>query len=217
MSRLTPDRLATAEPVLDRYLDKLRRDRFFSAFALERELADLWRLGYQQVTGVVIDLLDDDRYRLVAAYFMENVGADVLSPPDTAPRATGLDPEFHAPLARLYGTASFDAADFERNRSDFWRRAFGEAGASLPDEEYEGPRFTAHDPMGHEYVLTPVYRCRTDGAGHRSGGGYEAGDLVALVSRTGCRVRRDGPGRYALLDSRAGGETWLTSRDPNAV
>lgn len=210
MSRLTKDRLTAAEPVLDRYLDKLRRDRFFSAAALERELSDLWRIGYQQVTGVIADLAETPGYRLVAA--------DALGPPDAAPRAVDVAPEFHASLAKLYGLASYDAPDRERKRSEFWSRAFdGSGGAGLPTEEYEGPRFTAHDDAGNEYVLTPVYRCRTDGAGQRAGGGYEARDLAMIVSTTGDRVRWDGPGRYTLLDSRTGGEMRLTSRDPQAV
>jgi hypothetical protein len=218
MSRLTKDRLTAAEPVLDRYLDKLRRDRFFSAAALERELSDLWRIGYQQVTGVIADLAGHPGYRLVAAYYMENVAADALGPPDAAPRASDVAPEFHVPLAKLYGLPSYDAPDREQKRSEFWRRAFdGSGGAALPAEEYEGPRFTACDEAGNEYVLTPVYRCRTDGAGRPAGGGYEAGDLAMIVSTTGDRVRRDAPGRYTLLDSRTGGETRLTSRDPQAV
>jgi len=66
-------------------------------------------------------------------------------------------------------------------------------------------------------VLTPVYRCRTDGAGRQTGIGYEADDLAALLLQGGRHVRRDGPGRYAVLDSRTGGETLLTSHDPKAV
>lgn len=218
MSRLTPDRLAAAEPVLDRYHDKLRRDRFFSAFALERELSDLWRLGYQEVAGAVIDLLDDPRYALVAAYYMENVSADPLAPPDAAPPSAGVPADYRGPLANLYGAPSFGSPDFQEKRSSFWNRAFdGDGGAALPQEEYEGPRFTAHDAAGTEHVLTPVYRCRTDGAGRPAGDGYENADLVAILSTTGSRVRRDTAGCYALLDSRTGGELLLKSRDPHAI
>jgi hypothetical protein len=220
MSRLTEDRLAAARPILDRFRDKLRRDRFFSAHALERELSDALRLGHQELTGLVVDLLDEPDYRLVAAYYMEHVNADALGPPDQAPRAPGVAAEFEGPLARLYGVDSYDAADREGRRTEFWRAALADSRqGGLPEEEYEGPRFTAHDRAGREYVLTPVYRRRTDPSGHTAaGGGYETGDLIRLVTPSGSTVRRDGTGRYTVLDGGAhGGETTLTSGDPKAV
>lgn len=220
MSRLTEDRLAVAQPILDRYRDKLRRDRFFSAHALERELSDALRLGHQEVTGVVVDLLDLPDYRLVAAYYMENVNGDTLGPPDQAPRAPGVAAEFRDPLAKLYGAQSYEAADREVKRVEFWRTAFAEPGqGGLPDQEYEGPRFTARDEAGTEYVLTPVYRRRTDSSGHTAaGGGYEAGDLVRLVTPAGGTVRRDRTGRYTVLDGGSqGDEITLTSNHPKAV
>ncbi|HEX6986832.1 MAG TPA: hypothetical protein VF170_15755, partial [Planctomycetaceae bacterium] len=113
MSRLTNGRLAAARPILDRYLDKLRRDRFYSAFALERESADLWRLGYQELSGAVTDLLDAPRDRLVAVYHLENVGADAGSP--RGRRCAGSSGLSRA--RRVSGAARADAAA--------WRAASG--------------------------------------------------------------------------------------------
>lgn len=220
MSRLTEDRLAIARPILNRFRDKLRRDQFFSADALERELSDALRLGHQEVSGVVVDLLDLPDYRLVAAYYLENVGGDTLNPPDQARRPPGVAAEFRDPLARLYGVDSYDAPNLAERKAAFWRKAFGDpAQGGLPDEEYEGPRFAARDRDGKEYVLTPVYRRRTDPSGRTAaGGGYEAGDLVRLVTPAGGTVRRDGPGRYTILDGGSqGSETTLASADPKAV
>lgn len=220
MARLTEERLDVARPILDRYRDKLRRDRFFSAHAIERELSDALRLGHQEVTGVVVDLLEMPDYRLVAAYYMENVNADMLGPPDQARRDPGVAAEFMSPLAVLYEIESYGAPDRDAKRAEFWRRAFADTGqGALPDEEYEGPRFTARDGAGTEHVLTPIYRRRTDPSGHTaSGGGYETSDLVRLVTPAGGAVRRDGTGRYTVLD---GGsqrdETALTSNHPKAV
>ena len=220
MSRLTDDRLAAARPILDRFRDKLRRDRFFSADALERELSDALRLGHQELAGVAVDLLGLPDYRLVAAYYMENVGGDTLVPPDQPSRAPGVPEEFRGPLAAAYAAASTDAADTAGRRAAFWRAAFDDAGqGGLPGEEYEGPRFTARDAAGREYPLTPVYRRRTDPSGRTAaGGGYEADDLVRLVMTAGGSVRRDAPGRYTVLDGGAhGAETTLVSGDPRAV
>lgn len=220
MSRLTKDRLAVVLPLLDRFRDKLRRDRFFSARALERELADLLRLGHQEVTGLVVDLAGNPDYRLVAAYYMENVTGGESGGWGVGLQADEVVPEFRRALAALYGVASLDAPDSAVRRTEFWRAAFADPSqGALPDVEYEGPRFMARDLAGDEHVLIPVYRRCTDASGRlAAGGGYESADLIRLVTIAGRAVRRDGLGRYTVLDGGSqGDETTLTSSDPKSV
>lgn len=94
-------------------------------------------------------------------------------------------------------------------------RPYGTAMAH--QDEYEGPQFTAHDGDGNDYVLTPVYRRREDSTGSPIGNGYEIDDLVRIWTAGGGAVRREGPGRYTILSSRAGRDIIVTSRDAKAI
>ena len=219
MSRLTEELLADARPILDRYRDRLRRDRSFSAHALERELSEGLRIGYREVAGVVVGLFQLPDYRLVAVYYAESIGKGNLGPDGLTLDEPDIAAEFRVALARVYGVESHDAVDLGQARAEFWRQAFAEPGqGGLPQEEYEGPRFAANDAAGREHVLIPVYHRRTDPSGRKAGGGYEATDLIRLVTPTGGTVRRDGPGRYTILDGGShGAVTTLTSRHPKAV
>lgn len=113
MYRLTEKRLARAEGILEKYRAELFAKRSFDALIFERELRELWKVGYQEMKSIAGDMLKNERYHEVAAYYMEhsNPGAGVAA-------------EFKLPLASLYGVRSFDAPEREEMRKRFWTNVF---------------------------------------------------------------------------------------------
>lgn len=108
MYRLTQRRLAAVEPVLEEYRAELFDRHSFDARSLESELRGAWGLGYQELKGIMCDMLKRARYREVAAYYMEHSSS------------TGVVLEFQQPLARLYGVEWYHAPEREEKRSKFW-------------------------------------------------------------------------------------------------
>ena len=82
--------------------------------------------------------------------------------------------------------------------------------------DYEGKAFTAFDPDGRGYLVSPVYRFRQNEGGQRSKT-FSPGDCVGLLTEDGRWVRRDRPGRYAILGTAAAREVALSSRAEGAV
>ena len=114
MYRLTEKRLARAEGILEKYRAELFAKRSFSAESFERELRELWKVGYQQMKSIARDMLNKERYREVAAYYMEHSNP-----------GTGVAAEFRLPLASLYGIRSYHAPEREQMRTKFWARVLG--------------------------------------------------------------------------------------------
>ena len=117
MYRLTPLRKSQAQDVLDRYTKYLHDARVFECRALERELGDLWGLGYQTLKDIMIDVVSNHtEYVHLAAYYMEHSGRM---------GSQGVVSEFQTPLAKLFGLSSwdYDTAKEER-RKQFWENAF---------------------------------------------------------------------------------------------
>lgn len=106
-------RRESAQPILENYRAKLFANRSFDAQAFERELRDLWKTGYQEMKSISLDMLKNERYREVAAYYMEHSNA-----------GTGVAAEFKLALASLYGVKSFHAAECDDMRERFWTRVF---------------------------------------------------------------------------------------------
>lgn len=119
MYRLTDRRLAAAREILDRYADWLNERHHIDPGMLEKELRETWDIGYQSLKDIIADMLNHERYRLVAAYYMQHQNA------------TGPVSEFQPHLARLYGTRMYDPFDPEGKRKAFWEAAFGETGAAV--------------------------------------------------------------------------------------
>ena len=117
MYRLTERRLAAAREILDRYADWLQERRRIDPGMLEKELREIWGIGYQTLKDIIIDMLNQDRYRLIAAYYMQHQNAP------------GPVSEFQPHLARLYGTRMYDPFDKEGKQKAFWEAALGEAEA----------------------------------------------------------------------------------------
>lgn len=114
MYRLTEKRLARAEGILEKYRAELFAKRSFSAQSFERELCELWQVGYQQMKSIARDMLTKERYREVAAYYMEHSNP-----------GTGVAAEFKLPLASLYGVRPYDAPEREEMRKKFWADVLG--------------------------------------------------------------------------------------------
>ena len=85
-----------------------------------------------------------------------------------------------------------------------WREAMSRA-------DYSGAPFVARDLRGVPVTLTPYFQLRTVSGAMQAALGLPE-DCVALRAGDGRRVERLAAGRYTL-----GGDTALTSSDPNAV
>ena len=107
MYRLTPRRLQKAEPILEKYREKLYRLCHIESVALEVELRKCWNIGYQELKHIMEGLLRLERYRYLALYYMQNHNVCVVT-------------EFWAPLAKAYGSRKYDAEDTQKNRKKFW-------------------------------------------------------------------------------------------------
>ena len=107
MYRLTERRLARAKATLERFRAELFERHSFDAQSFEQELRDTWTLGYRELKDIMCEMLKLDRYREVAAYYMEHNGPAVVS-------------EFKKPLAALYGITRYSAPEREETRRKFW-------------------------------------------------------------------------------------------------
>src|SRR3954471_21648518 len=113
MFTLTEHRLEAAKRVLDKYRATLQEQHRFDAAALEQELRQCWSTGYREIKDNMIQLLATDEYPLVAAWYMEHSNAP------------GVVVEFQAPLAKLYGVASYHSPEREEKQRQFWQHALG--------------------------------------------------------------------------------------------
>jgi|LGOV01.1.fsa_nt_gb HJR/Mrr/RecB family endonuclease len=114
MYHLTEHKKIKARDVLDRYTRHLHDHRSMDAGGLERELRQLWGLGYQTLKDIMIDILSNHQeYAHLAAYYMEHSNAP------------GVVSEFLQPLANLYGLTSWYYDDEkEAKRDAYWENAF---------------------------------------------------------------------------------------------
>lgn len=112
MYRLTERRYEKALPIFESHRKRLESGQHVDARLLDQELRECWNVGYQELKNIVIQLLDDPRFGLVAASYMENInGRLVVS-------------EFKTPLAELYGLEVFDSPARDKQAKAFWTKAF---------------------------------------------------------------------------------------------
>lgn len=123
--------------------------------------------------------------------------------------------------------ASGAASDFpgvEPELSATTTPAPGKMAVSLPKTlretamryDYEGKPFTAYDPDGRGYLVSPVYRFHDPGAEARRKT-FDSRDCVGLLTEDGRWVRRDRPGRYAILGTAVAPEVALRSGAQDAI
>ena len=83
--------------------------------------------------------------------------------------------------------------------------------------DYEGKAFTAYDRDGRGYQVSPVYRFDDASAAGPRQKTFTSEDCVGLLTEDGRWVRRDRPGRYAILGTGTVREVALASRGTAAV
>jgi len=111
MIKLTERRIQQAREILDRYRDELWERRSFNLKELERELLQVWELGYRELKHLIVDLATWNDYELIAVKFMEA-------------GAPGVDSEFRTPLAKIYGIAGYNSPQRKQKQADYWKRAY---------------------------------------------------------------------------------------------
>ncbi len=116
MYRVTPRRLKKALPILERHRGELHKSGQMDALVFEMELRECWDVGYQEMKSLAEDLSKNERYRFVAAFYMENSNGsrDMVAS------------ELKDVLEKLYGFDWHVSRDYEASRDKFW--------ASLPKE-----------------------------------------------------------------------------------
>lgn len=117
-----------AQDILDRHTKCLHDTRQMDVHGLEGELRDRWRLGYQTLKDIMIDMLvNHNEYSHVAAYYMEHSNV------------TGVVMEFQSPLSKLYGLTSWNFDETkDQKRSEFWDTAFAAISQFDVHKEVEG-------------------------------------------------------------------------------
>jgi hypothetical protein len=114
--KLTDLRFQKAKSILDRYQQELLRTGDLDFTAFERELKDVWNLGYQGLKPIIIELAARGEYTALAARYMEHGWPAVVS-------------EFKPPLAKLYGVRHFADERRDKGRRKFWEKMKLQKGA----------------------------------------------------------------------------------------
>ena len=108
MYRLTEKRFEKAKEILERFRNQLHKSGRTDPGLLEKELRECWHTGYRELQDIMIQLLKNDRYRFLAAYYMDHSSLVVT--------------RFKAPLARVYGIPHYYSQDREAKKAAFWAR-----------------------------------------------------------------------------------------------
>ena len=114
MATLTDRRMESARHIFETYRTHLHENHRCNCAEMENELKACFKLGYQEIKDIILDLLKRDRYQYLASYFMENIDTSV-----------GVVAEYHAPLAKLYGIEWYHVDDREAKKKEFWDAFFG--------------------------------------------------------------------------------------------
>ena len=110
MYRLTERRLAKALDILEKYRAQLRKRVCFEPRCFEGELRECWDVGYREMKDLAEDMLKHERYRHVAAYYMEHSNTP------------GVVVEFQQPLSEVYGIKWYHAPNMPEKRDAFWAK-----------------------------------------------------------------------------------------------
>jgi hypothetical protein len=114
MSELTPEQFEQAKDIIEKYRDCLFRTKWMNAHSFEREIRELWQLGYQDIKELIEELSHHGRCEQVAVYYMEHSnGGRVVS-------------EFQGRLAEIYGIDWYYADDRPAKQAAYWERTFAD-------------------------------------------------------------------------------------------
>ncbi len=122
MNGLTPSRLNRAKPNLDRYRDLLLKTGKLNFPAFEKELKEAWKVGYQELKSMIIDLVKRQEYTPLAVRYMEE-------------GEPGVAAEFKRHLAKIYDVKSYHAKDREEKQKQYWDRVL--TGQDMDDSSGE--------------------------------------------------------------------------------
>jgi hypothetical protein len=110
MYRLTERRFTKAKPILDQYRKQLHDTGSILTRDFEMELRKCWKIGYQELKSIIIELSKQNRYRYLAARYMESGSSGVVT-------------EFQSTLAKMYGIKSFyHSPEKDSKRQAFWKK-----------------------------------------------------------------------------------------------
>ena len=112
MYTLTEARMKLVRPVLERYRQSLIETKAFEPGDLEKELKDVLATGYREVRSIILQVFNrHERYRYVAAFYMEHISANVVPF------------EFQDALAKAYGIQAYNSPELDDAAKAFWSRA----------------------------------------------------------------------------------------------
>lgn len=135
--KMTPRRLEAAKTVLENYREELFSRHSFDCFRFEIELRAALRTGYHGIKDVMCQMVErkhrppfekpTDRYRQVAAYYMEHENGGMIVC------------EYQLPLTELFGAADYASDDWREKEAAYWERTFawGGIGDRPPEESLE--------------------------------------------------------------------------------
>lgn len=112
MYKLTERRFDDAEAILEDARASLIERGAFNASVFERQLSEIWNVGYQEIKDLMNDIVKRfPRFKYVAVYYMENSNP------------SGVVLEFQDTLATEYGLSSFNLDAIAKLRAEFWESA----------------------------------------------------------------------------------------------
>lgn len=109
MYRLTPLRRKKVKPILEKHRDELYASGRTCVADIEMALRDCLNTGWREVKSIVTALAKEERYKYLAAFFMESIEGMERVPS-----------EFKPVLSKLYGIRRFSDAERGERRKAFW-------------------------------------------------------------------------------------------------
>ncbi len=110
MYKVTENRLAKAKPILEEFRTILHSEGQINAKEFEMKLRECWNVGYVEMKSLAEDLSRIERYRFLAAYYMEysNGSRNLVAL------------EFENVLANIYKIDYYHHPELPVKRDAFW-------------------------------------------------------------------------------------------------
>jgi len=99
MYKLTNQRRSDALSILAKYQRQMEASGRIDCRRFEKELRECWRIGFQELTDIVVALSKEDEYERIAAYYIQYSGVP------------GPVSEFQPRLAELYGVCYYESEE----------------------------------------------------------------------------------------------------------
>lgn len=108
MFTLTERRMRKICATLSEFNARLERHQWIDCHDFELVLRRLLNTGYREIKDVMRQLVKQEQYARLAAYYMQ------------FSNAPGPVAEFQEPLARLYGVRHYGSPEFASARDEYW-------------------------------------------------------------------------------------------------